>query len=355
MENKIPMTRLAAMLAITTGKQKRLCEDFLKEIFRIVADELAKGEGVRIKGFGTFKLSVVESRRSVNVATGEDNEIPAHRKVVFLAAKELASAVNAQFEAFEAVEISDDIPTDMMLDEDVDIEMDDTELYSLAEEHEPASKITEEPDSEILAEESEEESAEDQASEEAYAPEMLPASYEPSYYDDEEEKPANRKRFIWGFLSGFVAAAAVGVLFWLLWIRPLASEVAQIKEIAAADVTPVVVDSGAKTVDTVVGDTVTPHAVDETEVATKPSDSPVYDTISKTRFLTTMAQEHYGNFNLWPIIYEENKSFLGHPDRIKPGTKVVVPPLSKYGVDPKNPADVKRVKQQGLDIYARYK
>ena len=68
-----------------------------------------------------------------------------------------------------------------------------------------------------------------------------------------------------------------------------------------------------------------------------------------------MAKDHYGNYNLWPIIYEENKAFLGHPDRIRPGTRVVVPPLSKYGVDPDNPEDIARAKKKGVEIYARYK
>ena len=97
------------------------------------------------------------------------------------------------------------------------------------------------------------------------------------------------------------------------------------------------------------------EATGNEEVPTRPSDEPVYDTISTTRFLTTMAKEHYGNFNLWPIIYEENKDILGHPDRIKPGTKVVVPSLEKYGVDPHKAADIARIKQKGVEIYARYK
>lgn len=91
------------------------------------------------------------------------------------------------------------------------------------------------------------------------------------------------------------------------------------------------------------------------EVPTQPSDKKVYDTISKTRYLTTMAKEHYGNYHLWPYIYMENASFLGHPDRIRPGTQVVVPPLSKYGVDPKNPKDIETAKKKGAEIYSRYK
>ena len=89
------------------------------------------------------------------------------------------------------------------------------------------------------------------------------------------------------------------------------------------------------------------------EADTKPSDEPVYDTITKTRYLTTMAKEHYGSYHLWPYIYEANKS-LGHPDKIRPGTKVVIPPLSRYGVNPKNPDDIAKAKRKGAAIYARY-
>ncbi len=92
----------------------------------------------------------------------------------------------------------------------------------------------------------------------------------------------------------------------------------------------------------------------EMEAATTPSDPIVYDTISTTRYLTTMAKAHYGNYNLWPFIYEENKAKLGHPDRIRPGTPVVIPKLSKYGVDPSNPADVEKAKKMGVEIYSRY-
>lgn len=79
-----------------------------------------------------------------------------------------------------------------------------------------------------------------------------------------------------------------------------------------------------------------------------------YDAIGKTRYLTTMSREYYGNPNFWPYIYEENKAKFGHPDRIKPGTPVVVPSLKKYGVNPKNPADIEKAKRLGKEIYARY-
>ena len=70
MENKIAIGSLASILSRSCGKSKKVCEDFLREFFRVVADALQQGEPVKIKGFGTFKLSDVESRTSVNVSTG---------------------------------------------------------------------------------------------------------------------------------------------------------------------------------------------------------------------------------------------------------------------------------------------
>ena len=89
-----------------------------------------------------------------------------------------------------------------------------------------------------------------------------------------------------------------------------------------------------------------PHAVDTDLIA--------YDKIGHTRYLVTMAREYYGNADFWPYIYEENKARFGHPDRITPGTTVRIPRLSKFGVDPGNPADLEKAKKLGKEIYARY-
>lgn len=90
------------------------------------------------------------------------------------------------------------------------------------------------------------------------------------------------------------------------------------------------------------------------EAPTAPSDVKAMDKITNTRYLTTMAKEHYGNYNLWPYIYLENESKLGHPDRIKPGTPIVIPNISKYGVDPNNPKDIEKARKLGVEIYNKY-
>ncbi len=79
-----------------------------------------------------------------------------------------------------------------------------------------------------------------------------------------------------------------------------------------------------------------------------------YDKIGLTRYLTTMSREYYGNPDFWPYIYEENKERFGHPDKITPGTTVIIPSLTKYGVNPKNPSDIEKAKRMGREIYARY-
>ena len=78
------------------------------------------------------------------------------------------------------------------------------------------------------------------------------------------------------------------------------------------------------------------------------------DTITKTCFLTTMARKHYGNLHFWVYIYEENKSKLGNPNAIRPGTIVVIPPASKYGIDANNPQSVEIAKQKAIEIYSKY-
>lgn len=400
MNDKITMTRLAAMLAISSGKQKKLCEDFLRELFAIVEEELTKGENVRIKGFGTFKIVEVEPRKSVNVANGEETVIPGHNKVLFVAAKELASRVNLPFEAFEAVEIADELTTDSLEGEVVPGDESDQEP-KFDSESDPVA------DSE-LKEGSEEEYIEDKASVEVYSGsvesdsqsieaisdadklesvsekfEQIPMEsesksvendldskpqddYNQEYSDESFEEPKThkfRKGFIAGLLTALIGGGIVFGIGYLWGFSFGISKGEKMEETLPADivaaevVSPDSVESQVVLVDdsvTNIGKNVDDGA-EGYDVPTKVSDEPVYDIVSTTRYLTTIAKEHYGNFNLWPIIYEENKDILGHPDRIRPGTKVIVPSLSKYGIDPKNADQVKAVKQKGIEIYARFK
>ena len=71
MNKKITFPELIESVATTTEASKRTSEMFLKELFAVIADSLVKGENVKIKNFGQFKLTEVVERKRVNFNTGE--------------------------------------------------------------------------------------------------------------------------------------------------------------------------------------------------------------------------------------------------------------------------------------------
>lgn len=387
MNEKITLPALITLLSDKSGKTKKQCEDFLREFFNTIVDTLAEGENVRVKGLGTFKVITVEARKSVNVNTGEQMEIPSHRKIVFIPAKELAEEVNSPFAMFESVEIPEE--EEESGEKSGDENSGDMEVAADSEENEaiePNADDVPEPQGEYVIEEgtiienvdapenhsaSETEREEPRGQEVIVEPEELEEPQEPEEPEVEAFAEAMQKtksyRFLIGFACGlaFAALLCLGayVFFFDNIFKNYHSEVTDAKienpavqkQIATTDST---ASSSAKAQQPADTSTVKPAekvgAEEPAETApTLPSDI-VYDTITKTRYLTTMAKDHYGNYNLWPYIYEENKKILGHPDRIKPGTRIVVPPLSKYGVDPKNPEDIRKAKAMGVKIYARY-
>lgn len=382
MNEKLTLPEITAELAVASGRSKKLSEDFIREFFALISLALENGESVRIKGIGTFKLSDIAPRKSVSVSTGEEVEIPSHRRVTFIPAKELASAVNAGFEMFDTVELSDSV-TDEMLEaaeaesvvnvmaavdpvldllpepeeELTDPQALDAEFDKAVEQHaheEIASEVANDSNTTVMAIETTPSHTEET--------EYVEENQEPEYEIDSVAEPRRSgRRFIWGWLMGFLTSAALFALAWFLLkyysLPPFdAMPEAPVKAVAQArapEAVPEAVSADTLHVDTVKG--AESESVKKEAPATQPSDKKVYDTIGKTRYLTTMAKEHYGNYHLWPYIYEENKAFLGHPDRIRPGTKVVVPPLSKYGVDAHNPADIAKAKRMGVEIYSRFK
>ena len=96
-----------------------------------------------------------------------------------------------------------------------------------------------------------------------------------------------------------------------------------------------------------------PEAKAETKPAAAPAPEPVYDTITSTKFLTTLARQHYGVKNYWIFIYEANPQ-LGNPNSIRPGTRVLIPAKESFMESTKAETDAKA--QRLLNALAkRYK
>ena len=368
MENKLSLGVLSTMLAKRSGKSKKVCDDFLREFFKAVSETLEQGESIRIKGFGSFKIGEVESRVGVSVATGEKHEIPAYKKVIFTPSKELAGAINKPFEEFESVEMDDDVPDEIIygVEDPEEESMENQEIVDPDDTDENDGEIVEGSEDKVsvprLEEGSDEEAEDDEITLEAYE---LPETQETEPETDisqemttptqtitqepervplpvyDYEEPKEKSRFGIGFLVGALSTFAVCAVVFIIgcfldwWPENLGRLVPPVAQTTEA--TNPLQDEGVD------------------EMIQEEVKEPVYDTVSTTRFLTTIAREHYGDFNFWPYIYLENQEILGHPDRITPGTKVIVPELSKYGVDPANKEDVKKAKEAGMEIYARFK
>lgn len=474
MQQKITFSDACRLIADRTGISRRDVDTFLRALFGTIADSLVAGEQVRLKGIGSFKVQRMGERKSVDVNNGKVITLPAHAKLVFVPAKELAAAVNEPFAAFEAVELTDDLtdevleipsdsvspedieskgemPVDTTVDsnsegqnpdsetefeteviegsgtEDMDVTIRTPEISETSEapqavaplapfvqeeaEYEDGTYIADQSEQELSGDKAETETESVAATEEreevdetvdiipqdameASEGELQQQEEEPIEVpitpeiestveceedegDSEDDEPYHhrchhhkssrrhgRVGFVIGFLCALLLIVIAGVLVLLLcpntgnfiarYMQNSNTIQMMEKDSVATPVSTVDVDS--VNTDSIKAEPCNPTTAEEQAIVpTAPSDAKkVYDTVSTTRYLSTIARQHYGNQHFWPYIYEENKAILGHPNRIKPGTRVVVPDLKKYNVDPKNAADIAEAKRREAEIYARY-
>ena len=108
MDNKINLSQLAERMAQEAGMSKAAAEQFVKNFFDIISQNVLTEGIVKVKGFGTFKLIEMEDRESVNVNTGERFTIEGHQKIAFIPDADLKERVNKPFAAFETVPITEE-------------------------------------------------------------------------------------------------------------------------------------------------------------------------------------------------------------------------------------------------------
>ena len=107
MDAKLNQSDLISLLAKGGNISVAKAELFTKNFFELIIEGLEKDGIVKINGLGTFKITDVASRGSVNVNTGEKIEIKGHRKLSFTPADALRDIVNQPFAMFEPVEVDD--------------------------------------------------------------------------------------------------------------------------------------------------------------------------------------------------------------------------------------------------------
>jgi len=92
-----PLTLTKAELSETLfdhiGLNKREAKDLVDTFFEVIRDALARGESVKLSGFGNFQVRSKPPRPGRNPRTGQAVPIAARRVVTFHASQKLKTAV----------------------------------------------------------------------------------------------------------------------------------------------------------------------------------------------------------------------------------------------------------------------
>ena len=328
MNNRLTIQDLAGLLAERTGRNRRDSELFLREFIEVVSDGVFTDRIAKVKGFGTFKIILVEKRESIHVNTGERFTIPSHYKISFLPDKDLRELVNKPFSFFETEEISEGVDFS-----DVDI-----------------------------SKEEEEKEADDEKTVERV---VAPSVQESSEIEDAEEmlKDETTAPSRWGrawVMAGVVALVAV-VCFLLYQNRDFFPWMKKSEpSMLAGGSLP---GSAEMKLDTLLAEKdETQEAPIEEEVKRDAITNQVKETVepkpqvlAKVKIeqgsrLTLISLEYYGSKIFWVYLYEFNKSEIKDPNNIPVGTEIQVPAPEVYGIDKNSRASVDKAAMRQAEI-----
>lgn len=371
MKQTIAISAFAGMLARQSGYTSDFCEHFVLEMFKTVADALKESNEVTIKGLGQFSVE-----ESGNVEFSPDP--------VF------AADVNAPFDCFEPEPLDEDV-TDEILSADEENISDDSSAKAVENEMEVAAPenptdiqsvnqtdltsedMTEDMSNNIRPEVVEDEIVTDENHNEGKKSEQKTdvGTSEPVYESElssadteitEEVGDFNvhicstrpRKFPIWGFVCGMAVGAIVGAAatYFILVPRGQAESSEEIKkdeqhvaELLGEKITA----ASADTMSEVCPDTITtPTVLTETTVPVAEKDTVIYDTVTST--LAQLSRKHFGSYEFWVYIYEENRDVISDPDRVEPNTRVRIPDAKKYGIDANDKSSIKKALAKSSEI-----
>lgn len=134
------------MLTSKMGLEVAEAEAFITAMFKVVNEGLKEDKLVKIKGLGTFKLTKVSARESVDVNTGERIVIEGREKISFTPDNYMRDLVNSPFSQFETVVLSDGVDFSAIDEKYALNELEDDSSLLLSNE-ESLESIAEEPKS----------------------------------------------------------------------------------------------------------------------------------------------------------------------------------------------------------------
>ena len=125
MNNRYVLSDLVDAL-VKAGHKRRDAEEFARVFFAQIEEQVFRGDTVKVKGLGLFRLILSGARESVNVNTGERIKIDEHYKLQFLPEAGLKELVNGPYAHLDPIPLDDETAaalaakTDTVADEPVD-------------------------------------------------------------------------------------------------------------------------------------------------------------------------------------------------------------------------------------------
>jgi hypothetical protein len=308
---------------------------------------------VKIKNLGTFKIVDVHERESVDVRTGERVVIPPHLKVNFIPDTNLSKTINEPFAMFEPIEIHQD------------------ELESLEKEPESPTNDTADKNSHV------ENTVNDNAGSITPISNNKPQT-EHNQVLEKRKKRIKRK----GIKILYPVIAIITILiFTILYFIPDYDEIYQrpdsyipettreqkneilsqkidnteIEQSSTENETDRISENSTNTNNnpTVVDTSVNHEKQPETTAPKTVKNAERYSIVNEIKKrqiaegerLTLIALQEYGNKDFWIYLYEENKNTIKNPENILPGMVIIIPPVSKYGIDKDDPESLRKAKE----------
>ena len=348
---------------------------FVEAFQSIFEEALLHDKVLKISGLGTFKLIPVESRKSVNVNTGEEIEIAGHYKLTFTPDVTLKDRVNEPLAHLETVELD----VDVVENPKVEIEMHDAvslkieqsaDYFALQEEkvqiqEDPLQKLTEQALElkDILADIqglSSNLSDPSDPSDPSDQPQPISARDIIAEINREDSAPNNKNSKLWIWIAVFLGLSIIGLLVYQNRDFFVSSE-----EVVETVDEVVVVEESSEASEIDFSDAFDASDASALSDSSDFSGNPLYSnrfsdlfnikreytefidtvTLNEGSRLTWISLKQYGHRDYWVYIYEANRDIVKNPNAIKIGTKLRIPKLVPELIDATNPETIE---------YARY-
>lgn len=110
--SKFSLNSLASALAEKSSLSPMEAELFIRKMFEVANYGLQQDKQVKIKWLGTFKVTAIKDRESIDVNTGERILIEGRDKITFTPDNILKEIVNKPFSQFETIVVNDGVDFD---------------------------------------------------------------------------------------------------------------------------------------------------------------------------------------------------------------------------------------------------